>query len=685
MNRIDPYKKRFIILYCILGILSFVIVSRLFILQVIDGHEYREITEKRLSKTMPQKAPRGEILDRYGRPLVSNRTGYTVRISKTSATDEELNEIICNLINICDLENEEYIDTLPITYEKPYKFTYSGENDDEIEKNIKKFNNSLELKEKSTAKEVIAELCKRYNISKDYSEDMKRKLAGVRAEMELRLFSSQNSFTFANDVSMNVVTKIKETTENLNGVNIIAEYLRQYNEPGVASHILGRIGQIYKEEYDELKDEGYSINDVIGKDGIEKYCESILKGKDGVVSIEEDEEGHIVSSVATQSAIPGNDVILTIDLELQKTAEKALRDIIYQISASGLISGEGYDADSGAVVVEDIHTGEILAIASYPTYDLSTFDKDYAANYKNPAKPFWNRAISGTYEPGSTFKMVTALTGLKYGVINADTSINCVGIYDYYAPSYTPACWKRAGHGPMGVISAIENSCNIFFYETGRLSGIDRLNEVSRQLGFGDYTGIEIPGEVKGILAGPEYVESIGEKWWPGDTIQAAIGQSKNLFTPIQLSNYIATLANGGTRYKTHLVKKIKEYSSSNVIKEITPEVKDSVEIDAKHHKLIMEGMRSVAEEGTASATFKDFEVTVGGKTGTAEVSKGSNNGVFVAFAPYENPQIAISVVVEHGSHGNSIAPVAKEIISEYFTGDFLEYNDQKNPMELLK
>ena len=486
---------------------------------------------------------------------------------------------------------------------------------------------------------------------------------------------------------MNVVTKIKETTDNLNGVNILSEYFREYNEPGIASHILGRVGQIYKEEYEKLRDKGYSINDVIGKDGIEKYCESILRGTDGMLGIEEDEDGHIVSSVTNENAVPGNDVVLTIDLELQKTAETMLRNIITQISSYGVNSGytEGYDADSGAVVVQDIHTGEILAMASYPTYDLSNFNKDYSANYKNPAKPFWNRAISGTYEPGSTFKMATALAGLETGVINENTKMTCTGIYDYYAPSYTPACWQRAGHGTLDVIGAIENSCNIFFYETGRLVGIEKFNEISKKLGFGDYTGIELSDESKGILAGPEYVEKIGEKWWPGDTIQAAIGQSKNLFTPIQLSNYIATLVNGGTRYKTHLVKKVKEYSSSHILEEMLPETVDSIEIDAKHHKLIMEGMRSVAEEGTASSVFKDFEVSVGGKTGTAEVSKGSNNGVFVAFAPYENPQISISVVVEHGSHGNSIAPIAKEIIKKYFTGDFLEYSDPEYPMFLVK
>lgn len=681
MIRQKNYKNRFIILYCVLGVIAFLVISRLFMLQVIDGHKYSEITATRLSKSIPQKAPRGEILDRYGRPLVSNRQGFSISISKVGSDNKELNSIILKLIEICESDGVNYIDTMPISSGAPFIFTYT-----EKEK-IENFNKSLDLNKNLSAKEVIKELSKRYEIDSSYSDIQKRKIAGVRSEMELRLFSSRNSYTFANDVSMNVVTKIKETTHALNGVNVLTEYLREYNEPGIASHILGRVGQIYKEEYDVLKDQGYDINAVIGKDGIEKYCESILKGTDGTLSIEENETGHIVSSVSTLSAVPGKDVILTIDLELQKTAERMLREVINSIAVNGVNSGysEGWDADSGAAVVVDIHTGEILALASYPTYDLSRFNEDYQRNYKNPAKPFWNRAIAGAYEPGSTFKMATALAGLQAGVINENTVMTCNGVYTHYAPSYSPYCWKKEGHGPLNVIGAIENSCNIFFYETGRLSGIDRLNTLSRQLGFGEKTGIELPEEVKGIVAGPEYVKSLGETWWPGDTIQAAIGQSKNLFTPIQLANYIATITNGGTRYKTHLVKKVKEYATSNIIKEYYPEVVENIEINAKHHKLIMEGMRSVTEDGTASSVFEGFDVSVGGKTGTAEVPNGSNNGVFVAFAPYENPQIAISVVVEHGSHGNSIAPVAREIIAKYFTGDFLEYVENNPYMEITR
>ena len=415
MNKWDAYRKRFVSLYGIVGVLTIFLLGRLFMLQILDGEYYSSITERRLVKTMPQKAPRGEILDRYGRPLVSNRMGYTIQINKTAETDEELNEIILNLIHICEQEQVDYYDDLPLTLEPELSYTYHGETQEEIDKQIAAYHKALNLKDLLSPQDFFETLRERYRIDTSYSPSDQRKIMGVRSEMQQRLFSKQNSYTFAGDVNMNVVTKVKETLVSLKGVNILVEYMREYNEPGVASHILGRIGPIYKEEYEALQEQGYSINDVLGKDGIEKYCESELKGKDGANTIEEDEEGHIISTTSAVTAIPGNDVMLTIDLELQKTAESMLAEVIETIrnNARYMPRNQGHDADSGAVVVIDVHTGEVLALASYPTYDLSRYNETYGENYKNPAKPLWNRAISGIYEPGSTFKMVTAIAGLE--------------------------------------------------------------------------------------------------------------------------------------------------------------------------------------------------------------------------------------------------------------------------------
>jgi len=680
------YIKRLAVLYVLVSVMSLLLLGRLFGLQIINGAEYKEITATRLAKTLPQKAPRGEILDRYGKPMVSNRTGYSITITKMGQTDEELNKTVSELLRICTKEGQDYNDALPLTYEKPFNYTYYG-TEEEKAASVKSFLTSLELDDVKNPAELINKLCERYKIDTTLPAETKRKLAGVRAEMQLKLFSRNNPFTFADDVNMNVVTQVKETSKQLEGVNISVEYMRQYNQPWVASHILGRTGTIFKEEYEEMADKGYSINDTIGKDGIEKYSEDILRGVDGVNNIEEDGEGHIISSFSSVSAIPGNDVVLTIDSALQQETELALADAINEIreNASEANDFEGEDCNSGSAVVMDVHSGEVLALASYPSFNLETFNEDYDKNYNNKYNPMWNRALAGTYEPGSIFKMVTALAGLETGVITTSTTMDCTGRYMYYEPDYMPYCWKHDGHGITNVESAIKNSCNCFFFETGRLLTIDKLNEYTKKLGLGDFTGIEIAGEAKGIIASPEYVESLGETWWPGDTIQAAIGQSKNLFTPIQMANYISTLANGGTRYRPHLIKKVKEYSSSRILKETTPEVIDNISMSDEHYRAIMNGMKSVTEDGTAAAAFEDFGISVGGKTGTAEVSSGSPNGIFVAFAPFDDPQIAMAIVIEHGCHGISAAPVARRIIEKYFSGNVAEYNDGKREMKFLK
>lgn len=688
MRRKSPeYQQRFAVMYIIMGIMAFLLIGRLFILQVIHGAEYREITATRLVKTMPQQAPRGEILDRYGRPMVSNRTGYSIKISDNGQSNKELNEIIRALVEICEFEGEAYNDELPLTSEEPFVYTYKGEKKD-VESSVKGFLKSVSCEDAKNPSELLKALYKRYEINSDLPSVTKRKIAGIRVGMELKLFSKQNSYRFADDVNMKVVTKVKETDKNLEGVNIAVEYFREYNAPGIASHVLGRTGAIYYEEYQELKNKGYTINDTVGKDGIEKYCEATLRGKDGANNIEEDKNGHIVSTVSSIAAVPGNDVVLTLDMELQKATEQALGEAIYDIraSASELNDYEGADCTSGSAVVLDIHSGEVLAIASYPSFNLGTFNEDYEENYNNKSNPMWNRAISGTYAPGSTYKMVTALAGLESGTVNANTTVNCGGRYMYYAPDYMPYCWKHEGHGVQNVEAAIKNSCNCFFYETGRLMGIDKLTEYTRKLGFGELTGIEIAGEAKGLVADPDYVEEVlGETWWPGDTIQAAIGQSKNLFTPIQLANYMATLANGGKRYQPHLIKKVKEYSSAEILSVTQPNLLDNISMTAENYKLVMNGMKSVTEDGTAAAAFADFDISVGGKTGTAEVAQGSPSGIFVAFAPFENPQIAMAIVIEHGCHGISAAPVARKIIENYFSSNFTEYDDGRENLKFFK
>lgn len=659
--------SRYSVISVIVIMLIAAIFFRLFSLQIVNGEKYSKESEKRLLKTTPVTASRGEITDRYGRPLVTNRMGFNIIFHKEYIDKENLNQLIYDTICILEKYGQSYYDTLPITEDGEFDFSspeYSST--DEVE-NANKFKSKNDFDLKISAKEILNELYNKYEISSEFDKTAKRKIAGVRYEMELRSFNSSTPYTFASDINMETVSYIREQGKRFSGISISVEPIRTIANETIASHIIGRVGRIYKEEYDDLKDKGYGMNDILGKDGIEKIMEEYLKGTDGKQSVEQSVDGRTLKVLETEPAVPGNNVALTIDLELQKVAEKSLAETIQRLSTQS----ESYGASAGALAVVEINTGDVLAIASYPTYNQNTFNKDYTSLLANKDKPMWNRAISGTYAPGSTFKMLTAVAALESGVTDTKESIVDEGKYMYYESSnYTPACWiftdTGRTHGPQDVSQAIENSCNYYFYEVGRRMGIDKLAEYGKKFGLGEYTGIELSGESKGIFASREYRESIGSTWYPGDTLQASIGQSDHLFTPLQLANYVATLANGGTRYKLHLIKEVKSGTDSKVIMKNFPEAVDKVEMSPENHKAILDGMKAVSETGTASNVFATYEIPVGGKTGTASVPVGTANALFVATAPLNDPQIAIAIVIEHGGHGNYAAPIAKNIISHY-------------------
>lgn len=657
--------NRYYIISVLVVLLICVIFIKLFNLQVVNGVTYREQSENRLLRSHAITATRGEITDRFGRPLVTSRMGFDLIAYKEYIEDKNLNQLILDTTNILDMYGASYYDTLPISEDGEFIFNspdYSAESD---------FKNSNNFDKNMTAKEILDELLERYDIDSKYTKSEKRKIAGIRFEMELRSFNSSTPYTIATDVPIEVVSYIREQGNKFAGIDVSVEPIRVNVNGSVASHILGRVGRIYKEEYDVLKAKGYGMNDTLGKDGIEKIMEDYLKGTDGVQNIEQSIDGRTMKILETKEAIPGNTVILTIDLELQKIAENSLAETIQNMSTNP----ESLGASAGAVVVVDVNNGEILAIASYPTFNQNTFNEDYKELLENEAKPMWNRAISGTYAPGSTFKMLTAVAALESGVTTPDEVINDLGVYRYYESSnYTPKCWIYTDtgrtHGNQTVVQAIENSCNYYFYEVGRRMGIDTLAEYGKKFGLGEYTGIELSGESKGIFASRTYRDKIGSVWYPGDTLQASIGQSDHLFTPIQLANYVATLANGGTRYKLHLIKEVKSGVDSKTIYKNEPEIVEKIEISEKNYKSIIEGMQAVSETGTASNVFAGYPIPVGGKTGTASVSSGTANALFVAVAPLDNPQIAIAIVVEHGGHGNYVAPIAKNIISYYMQLD---------------
>lgn len=669
--------KRLNAVIAVLVVMLCALLVRLFDLQIINGEEYKKRSQSRISAAVTEKAPRGEIMDRNGRVLVSNRAGYSIILQKTLMSDDDLNATLLEVIKLLQRNGCAYTDTLPISY-APYEFTFEDEAEREAWFETKK-----RLTSSMTAAEVIDYYRSRvYGIAEHYSEEEARAVIGLRYDAEMNGFSMTAPYTIMQDVDLNVITEIEERQNEFKGILVTREYFRSYNEGTLAAHILGGIGKMTAEEYEQLGSEGYAYNDLVGKRGAEKIFEKYLKGTDGIKNIGlESTADTEETDTADIEAKPGNYVVLTIDADLQQAAEESLKNRISEIAKAGGDPAEkkGGDADAGAAVVLDIKNGDVLACATYPTYDPASFNSDYEELAANEAKPMWNRAISGSYVPGSTFKPLVAIAALESGVVNADEIIRCEGIYKYYE-DYQPRCWIWSStgktHGDMNVTQAIENSCNYYFYEIGRRLGIEKIAEYAGHYGLGEPTGIEFPEEVSGTVSTPEYKASIAvneedKKWYPGDTIQSAIGQLYSSFTPIQLANYIAAIANGGTRYKTHILKSIRSSTDGSTVIEREPEIAEQIDINEKNLEAVKNGMLGVVDEGSASAIFENYHVAIGGKTGTAQVgTKVSNNALFVAFAPFDDPEIAVAVVVEHGAVGANAAYVAKDIFDEYFKNE---------------
>jgi penicillin-binding protein 2 len=556
-----------------------------------------------------------------------------------------------------------YGDTLPLKINTPeYNESWSGDVKSSAFKSYLSSNNiDLEI----SASELFAVLRVKYNVPEEWSYSDARAVIGVRYGMDRASFSTVAPYTFATDITVELIAAIADRSAEFSGVRAETNYVRSY-QTTYAAHILGRIGPIFSEEYAALKELGYSLTDKVGKDGAELAFESYLRGINGSVRLAVDADGRTVEMLSYTEPAAGSNVILTIDLELQKITEVALAAQIESMRAAALTDEtKPQDVAGGAAVVIDVRTGEILSMASYPTFDISRFSELYNELAADPYTPIFNRALSGIYSPGSVFKMVTSVAGLESGVITPETIITCTGRYTYYK-LYQPTCWiwaSRVTHGDETVVRALRDSCNIFFYETGRRVGISTLSKYALDFGLGGYTGIELKGEAKGSVASPESKQKIAKQAWvDGDTLQAAIGQSYNMFTPLQICNYIATLCNGGTRYNCHILKYAVSGDYSAIVSATQSIFLEKVNMSDLTYKTVMEGMLEVTENGTASAVFKNYEVHVGGKTGSVQVSDGTANSVFCAFAPYDNPEIAVVVIVEHGGSGNSIAPVALNI-----------------------
>lgn len=719
--------------------------AALYDLQINNGDEYYAQTQKKIAENQAVPAARGQILDRNGQVLVSNKVVYQVTLDLKLMGDDR-NAILLDLVNIARDEGVEWADSLPISKTAPFQFetslpyytivrdedhnaskrlTYLGRlavhqkwvddptldpapeeeapapREPSLMDKIKSFikgggepapKPSKTPKPLLDAEGLLGKLCASYGIAGEGAVDVKeaqktgetvptlnigsmsktdaRALAGILYELYLRSTGvyQANEYVFAQDVDIDFISRVKE--RSLTGVIIEATTVRQYHTQ-YAAHLLGRVAQMNKDEWEYYKtvdEDGdgvadYQMNSVVGKEGVEKAFESYLRGSPGVRSVERNTKGQVVSETWLSEPEPGGNVLLTLDIGLQAYVENLLADAVPKLKSE--------KKEGAACVVLDVQTADVLAAASYPTFDLANYGQELKDKGDDPLKPFLNRAFQGAYPPGSTFKMVTAVAGLEEeGIITPTTQIRDEGRYTYYTAD-GPQCWiyRQYGskHGLVNVSKAIEVSCNYFFFDVGRQLGIDRLIDYASRFGLAQKTGIELEERI-GVMASPEYTESHGQTWYDGNTLSVAIGQESSQFTPLQLANYIATLVNGGTRHAAHMLKEVKSSDFSQVLYDYQPQVLGTIEIEDQNLNAVKAGMLALTK-GSLSSSFGDLPFQVGAKTGSAQTGiQSDSHAVFVCFAPYDDPEIAVAMAVEHGGSGSELANMAADVLGYYFS-----------------
>ncbi|MBR4295356.1 MAG: hypothetical protein IKT56_00785 [Clostridia bacterium] len=684
------FSVRLIFIAVIFTFASFFYITKLANIQLVNRSKYTSSVQRTYSRIVTIQAQRGEIFDRNGKALVTNVYTYNLNFDYGSLSKNvtESNSTILGVINSLEVtgNSDKRVESkFPLLGSYP-NFIYDEkllENQSERTKfervlgdlgfDKNKDGEKIEL----TAEQFAIKLVEKYSLDaideEDnplYTNEQITEIMRVRYDMVYNQFSSVQPYLFAKEVDLSLITLMKESS--LRGYIFTEDVSRKYEYPGYASHILGTVGTIYKEDLEYYSQKGYKMNAIVGRDGCEEAFEEFLHGVDGTMVIEEDAYGNIISQRISKEPISGNDVWLTIDIDMQIAAEDGLKDNIeYIVDKAKKTEGkfDGEDAFAGAITAVGVSNGEIYAIASYPTFDLS--DYDYNSLREDETAPLYNRALLGLYQPGSTFKVGVAAAALEEGIITPKSTIATKGRYTFYDAN-GPRCWlylsKGQVHGTINVIEAIQESCNYFFYDVGRQLTISNINKYASLFGLGQTTGIELP-ESAGILAGPDYRDRAGlGEWYPGDTLQAAIGQSDNLFTPLQISSYIATLVGGGTRYSTHLLHSVRKFYTNEIVYEYEPKVLGNVELKDSTYKTLMTAMKSVTEYGSASRVFSTYPIPMGGKTGTAQVSTTkSDNAIFTAFAPFDNPEIVATCIIEQGNSGTDAGFTVKDVFDSYF------------------
>lgn len=644
-----------------MGVVFSFYIFRLVDWQIVNGQMYLEIANRSnifISKT---DALRGEILDVNGVPFAENETGYSIVFDRYSLDEDKENEIIKNLIKLMKDKNEKWIDDLPIYVTKDGKFEFMENEDAKIDE--LKGKNRLNLNSYATASDCIDRIVQKLKINEEDPQTL-RDLASVKYGMLSKGYyqAINTSYVFAENISQDLVSIVCEHYQDIKGVRIGLSVKRKISNSDLAPHIIGLSGKMSEEQLKTLKDKGYTIEDIVGKSGIELAMEECLRGEGGEKKIELSREGKVLNVLQSKNAIPGKSVFLTIDSRIQKAANDALKK--YVQAARGI----AHDCKAGAVVALDVRDFSILAAASYPGYDLEKYVNDrsyYQEISKDSTIPLFNRAFNGSFAPGSTFKPIVAIGALEEKAMTDKDCVTCNGLYIYPGSTFTTKCLGH--HGAADFKYAITKSCNVYFCEMGRRLGIKNMNLYCKKFGLGVKTGIEI-SEAEGVLAGPEHSKGQGMIWSDKVTTKAAIGQSDNLFSPLQLATYVGTIASGGVRYRPHLIRKITDYKRNEVVFENDPNNPEIVEksgVSEQTLNTVKAGMRNVVLGGTAS-DFSSYPVAVAAKTGTAQ-NGGSDHVTFICFAPYEKPEIAVGVVIEHGAKGFASKGVAREVMDAYF------------------
>ena len=673
MERITKWRAGIMILiFCL--ILSF-FSTKLFKSQVVDA----DVNSNNIASfptMIPVKAARGNILDRNGNVLVGNRAAYNLMFNNfVILSADGTNDHLLRLIRTCEEHDYNYIEHFPVTMTRPYEYTLD-KFDLSWQNHFRAYLAKIDMDSDITAPLLISTLRDRYRIPETWSDEDARKIIGLRYEIDLRSITNLPGYIFIEDATDQQLAHIQEL--DIPGLMVEPTTVREYHTK-YAAQILGYTGAISPDEWEYYKNiDGYAMNNEIGKDGLEGAFEEQLHGVDGWRVDTVDKQGNLIARSFDVEPKAGNNVETTIYMAIQTATENSLERTMKELTSQDP-SADGHDAEGAAAVMMDVRTGEILACASYPTYDPARIYTDYNGLLEEELQPLYNRALLAPYPPGSTFKMAMAIAGIDHGYIGQYTEIYDEGVYTRY-DDYHPTClvYSNQGvtHGLINVMQALEVSCNYFFYALSDMMKIDEIDETVKQLGLGEPTGVELYEET-GHRSNPavkkDNYDGADAYWYPADTLTTSIGQGLNRYTPMQLCSYTAALANRGLRYKATFLKRVVAPDYTQLIYENTPEVLSTMTISDEAYAAYSEGMQMVAQQpdGTAYRIFGDYPVPVAAKTGTAQRGENiSDNGALVCYAPADAPEVAVVVYGEKAGHGSSMGQIARDMLDAYFASD---------------